>query len=544
MFEPKNRYIILICSLLVASLWCSKASAISVAVFPVDDLSMQHNSINDEMGQFLVNEIDQRGLEIISLESTKSYMNEKNIKQLGQLETKEIMATREALGADLIVLASLCQKGQRPTSIGMTVQLIRTSDGKTIWSNTSGLSLGSEQKLLGVDMPKTLEDLKPILASKLFDGWPNDLDFTAGRKMAGAQIAAVSETTMLEVDSAFFSPKIVQPGQKVKCTIRFKSTDQETSKATVFIKVGNRVHLASTSDNGKSFSAAWVGSGTKTGASVQVASNENDSQVLNQMLNVEVIDADYPVSLILDWPSGKRDESFLGSYIVDSRSPEVFFKLRGEVVDGVISFRGDLPIGVRYKRHEPIKKWEFMVANEKGETVLRERGSGMPPDFKWRGQNNKNLRADAGLYLVSLKVWDRAGNEGVASEKVRLLKSRPEVAINLEKHDNKDVVATLTSLDRVPVKSWRMELWSSDNQLLKTYRGESLPVKFKLPVFADSVDIAKIACILSVVDDLGGKSFNKSKNIFAQIISSSETNYDENKSEETSTESNDWYADF
>ena len=172
--------------------------------------------------------------------------------------------------------------------------------------------------------------------------------------------------------------------------------------------------------------------------------------------------------------------------------------------------------------------------------MLRERGSEMPPDFKWRGQNSKNLRSDNGLYEISLKVWDRAGNIGSVSEKVRLLDAKPEVAISLEKQKNNDVVASISSLDNVPVKSWRMELWSIDDQLLKTYRGESLPVAFKLPDFDDSIDKDTIACILSVQDGLGGKSFKKSMAIYSQISEAS----DDTETVETSVESDDWHADF
>nr|MBF0220887.1 hypothetical protein [Desulfobulbaceae bacterium] len=526
--------------LLTACMWCGNASAITVAVFPVDDLSMGHNSVNKEISQFLVDEISKKGVEIIEPQKIFEYMSQKNIKQVGHLETKDIMGARVALSADLVILASVCQKSLDPSALGVSIQLIRTSDGKTIWANTAAVSRGSEQRFLGTKTPKTIDDIKPIVASKLFSGWPADLDFTAGQELAGLQVAAVKETTYLEVDSVFFSPKVVRPGQEVKCTIRFKSTANQSSAAKVFIKVGNRVHLAS-SDDGVYYNAAWVGSGSKQGSSVEIAMNESSPTVLNEVWSGDVVDADYPVSLILDWPSGKRDESFLGSYVVDSRPPDVSMRVQGKVINGMVSFRDEIPITIHFKRSEPVKKWEFEVVDKNGDTVLRERGSSMPPDFKWRGQNGKNLRSDSGIYTISMKVWDRAGNVGVARENVRLLDLKPVVAINIEKSDNNTLYASLISNDNIPVMSWRMELWDHDNQLLKTFKGQTLPVKFSLPTFNDSVDKEKIACILKVDDLLGSKSFTKYKNIFSQVSDESD---DDQGSLDSAIESDDWHADF
>lgn len=538
---PRNyKQSILILTLLFTMFWYVPAYAIRVAVFPVDDLSLLSNSINQEMTQFLVREISKKGLDVIDHQTILDFMTQRHVRQLGYLETKVIMSAREAIGADWIVLSSLCQKSADPSAIGVSIQLIRTSDGRTIWANTSALSRGSEQKILGVDAPESVEDLQLILAETLFSGWPTALDLTAAHALAGAQIAAVKETSYLEVDSVFFAPKVVRPGQKVECTIRFKSQDEYENTPKVFIKVGSRVYLAS-SDDGVFYNAAWVGSGEKPGTNVQVAMAGSDAAVLNQVWNGDVNDADYPVSLILDWPSGKRDESYLGTYVVDSRPPDVFFRLSGKSIDGMVSFRKELPIAVRFERSEPIKKWEFEIVDEKGDSVLRERGSMMPPDFKWRGQNGKNFRADSGIYQICLKVWDMAGNIGIAQEKVRLLDKQPDVAVSVEKRDGDDIIASLTAKDRVPVASWRLELWSKDNQLLKTYRGSSLPVEFPLPLFDHSIVQQGIACVLKVTDGLGSKSFTKSENFLSQLIGDSQ---DTSDIIDHSLKSDEWFADF
>jgi len=265
-------HILLLLLGLVILLPTAQARAIRVAVFPVDDLSKEHNSINLPMTRFLMSQVEARGLSVVALEQVTDFMGKNRIRRLGNLQTLEIIAARRALDADLVLLASLCQSGDRPLSIGMTASLIRTSDGKTVWTNSRGVSQLVAQGLLGRNTPDSIDTLLPRLAQRLFSTWPESLDYTAGRELAGAQYAAVQETGYVQVDTVFFRPKYVRPGQKVECTVRFKNFDASVEDARVFIKVGNRIHLARSKD-GIYYQAAWVGSEDKKGQRVKVAMN-------------------------------------------------------------------------------------------------------------------------------------------------------------------------------------------------------------------------------------------------------------------------------
>lgn len=529
-----------ILTLLVSLTFVSQAFAVTLAVFPVDDLSQEHNSMNQEITSYVVDQVKRRGLELVSSERIFDYLKERRIRKLGYLDTLEIMSARDYLKADLILFTSICQQNSKSGTIGLTVSLVRTSDGKTIWANTAGVSLVDEQRFLGVNAPSTIEELQPILASKLFADWPSDLDFTAGRQVAGDQMAAVKETAYIQVETIFFSPKYVQPGEEVNCTIRFKNNDAAANRAKVFIKVGNRVHLAS-SDDGIYYKAAWVGSDGKPGNELQVASVNLDSMILKGVWAGDAKDANYPVSLILDWPSGKREESYLGSYVVDSVAPQATLKLKGKTFGDHIAFRDTLPISVRFEKNEPIKKWEFKVFDMDGEVILQERGSNVAPEsFIWRGQTSRNIRADSGLYTVSLTVWDRAGNSSEARESVFLLDTVPGAELVVTESDSA-LIVNLTAKDSVPVTHWHMELWSDDNVLLSSLDGQGLPAKVRLPDLADNIDKDKIACILSLRDSLGSKSKKKHLNILSSIESAG---MDDESLHDASTEATGWDADF
>lgn len=529
-------------ALLVVLWWWGPAAAITVAVFPMDDLSSGHNTMNRGMTEFLRHEIGQHGVTVVAAQEVEAFMAARRIRHLGALQSEEVKAARTDLQADLVLLASLCQYSETSVALGMTVSLLRTTDGRTIWTSSKGVSLVDEQRLLGIKAPTTVTDLLPILARDLFATWPADLQATAGLAQADLQVAAGREDGAIEVDSVFFSPKYVRPGQEVKCTIRFKAR-REIDTARVYIRVGNRIHMA-TSDDGIYYQVTWVGSEERIGKPVQVAMNSPDARVVSGMWSGDRQDADYPVSLILEWPSGKREESYLGAYVVDSQAPAVIVKTQGKTINGATAFRNELPIAVLFKRSEPIARWEFAVSAPDGEVLLNEKGTDLPPaQFTWRGQNDKNSRADVGLYVVSMKAWDRAGNMGLASEQVRLLAAKPGVNLVVESC-NQELRARLTALDPVAVAFWRLELWGADNSMLGAYEGQTLPALVPLPALTGGGDAKKIDCVLQVRDALGSQATRKIPDLLAQVVAEPTTVPATSPAGRSSNDSDLWRADF
>ncbi|MDP2106963.1 MAG: hypothetical protein Q8J76_13285, partial [Desulfobulbaceae bacterium] len=440
------------------------------------------------------------------------------------------------LQADLVLLGSLCQQSDKAQTLGETLTLFRTSDGKVIWSSSKGVSLLAEQRLLGINAPKNMAELQEILLRDLFDSWPGDLESRIGQATAQVQDPPRIADAAVQVDSVLFTPKYVRPGGDVTCTIRFK-VQRDDGEAKVFIRVGNRIHTART-DDGLYYQVTWVGSDDKTGTPVQVAMNDPEPRIINGIWSGEPQDANYPVSLILEWPSGKRDELYLGTYVVDSVAPDVFLKVKAKSLAGVPVFRRELPFSVLFKRNEPIERWEFSVASTEGTVLLDEKGSDQPPaSLLWRGQNRRNQRLDPGLYDLRIRVWDRAGNMGEASERVRLLSVTPGLDLAVTR-DQGDVLATLSALDQVEISSWRMELWSKDNIMVETFEGESLPVRITLP---ESVGAGsgEIDCIVQVKDTLGMKATKKVRNFLVQV-----NNTEPGSESKDRTGGNEWHADF
>lgn len=512
------------------------ANALTVAVFPLDDLSSAYNTINIGVTDTLRQEMARHGLSVLPMEQVENFMSVHRIRRLGILQAQEIEAVRDELHADLILLGSLCQQSDVTQTLGETLSLLRTSDGKVIWSSTKGVSLLAEQRLLGIEAPKTMEDLHDILLRDLFATWPADLQTLVGKATAQVQAGPRSNNAAVQVDSVLFAPKYVRPGEDVTCTIRFK-VQRSDSEAKVFIRVGNRIHTARTED-GLYYQVTWVGSDDKNGTPVQVAMNDPEPRIVNGIWSGEPKDANYPVSLILEWPSGKREELYLGTYVVDSFPPELMLKVTAKSIAEVPAFRRELPISVIFKRNEPIDHWDFTVASANGTILLEEKGSDHPPaSLLWRGQDRKNQRLDPGIYDLVIRVWDRAGNMGSAAERVRLLSLSPGLDLTVAQEQGQ-VRATLSALDQVEIDSWRMELWSRDNEMLKTFEGQKLPVRIDLPESV-STSSGQIDCIMHVKDTLGMKATKKVPNFLANLASKESV-----PGPNVQSGADDWHVDF
>ena len=152
------------------------AGARTIAIFPVEDLSRGLNSPNFEITNYLVNVFSAKDMDVAAEHDIISFMAAERIRWLGYLETDQILKVKNALGANLVLLGTVTQQRDKNSpTFGLSLQLIRTRDAKTVWSASDGLSLAQTQKLLHLNEPATLKELWPILVSNVMSEWPREL---------------------------------------------------------------------------------------------------------------------------------------------------------------------------------------------------------------------------------------------------------------------------------------------------------------------------------------------------------------------------------
>jgi hypothetical protein len=140
----------------------------SVAVFPVEDLSQGINSTNFDITRYLNAELAARGLNVALEDDIIAFMAAERIRHLGFLNTEHLLLAKNKLGVDLILFGTVSQNDAKNSpTFGLSLNLVRTKDGRTIWTSTGGLSLADMQHMLGLYEPSTLDDLLVILVRKV-----------------------------------------------------------------------------------------------------------------------------------------------------------------------------------------------------------------------------------------------------------------------------------------------------------------------------------------------------------------------------------------
>ena len=432
-------------------------------------MSQGPNGVNFAFTEYLEKAIASRGLEVISQDAVLSFMTRNRIRWLGFLDTYYILQARKELGADFILLGTVSQRRERPcAAFGMVLYLIRTGDARTIWSDSMGLSCNEMRNPFGILEPHTTEDLLPIVAKDLFEEWPEDIGQIGNRK------------AFYELDDVDMGRQYIRSGEMITCRVWLRSV-MDGQPPEVSLKVRGQESRPMWRKDDNLYQASWI------------APKE---------------DGPYPVSLSLRWPSGREQATLLGTYHVDNHSPGFVLDLKGVRLNGVAAFRDRIFAIPRFPKPEPISRWEFSVKDKTGQTILREdREGNLPSRFYWRGQTGDGSRVADGNYQIDLKVWDRAGNMAMVSEKIALIRNPPDMVLEARKQGN-DIVLNIQSKGEVPMAFWYMEMLEDDGSLIKTAGGKALPAEVDLPISETSAEL-----LLTARDILGNKLHKKIRDI-------------------------------
>jgi TolB-like protein len=451
-------------------------SVAPVAVFPLQDMSQGRNGLNIPFTKYLIKRLEEGGTETCRFETVISFMSHNRIRYAGQLETYHITRVREELGAAFVLLGSIIQKKEIPSpSFGVSLNLVQTSDGHTIWSFVGAVSGAEDRKLLGIGEATSVKDLEPVLGDEIMTLWP-------GEALNQQQQRSAS------VDSIVLQPKRVIPGAEVHCSVRLRNLWLESRTPRVFMKADDQIYAASFSPGSNTYATSWI------------AGQE---------------DGRFPVTLILEWPLYGRTETVqLGYYLVDGVSPLIALDLKGEAMEGEIPVFRDKVIVIPHRLiRKPIARWHIYFRNKDDVVVADQESKGeLPEMIVWRGRNNMLGGIETGgLYRVFLDVWDEAGNKASASSQLELNSRAPKVAVTAEK-EGSEVMVDLKHESKVPLAFWRLEMWSKEGKLLKTAEGQDLPVQIgvELPSTEENQDIEGT---LVVQDVLGNKAKSKFDNL-------------------------------
>lgn len=453
-------------------IWLATVSVVwaaNVAVLPVEDLSLGQNGVNFSLTTFLREELAGKGVSLVPDEELIPFMVRNRIRQLGFLTTSNIIKVRDDLKADFVLLGTVCQYRETPDpTVGVALFLVRSGDAKVVWSVSGGGSSKDEQRFLGLTNPDSVDDMLRSVTRQLLEKWPEVLQ------------PEIDDYPSFLVEAVRVEPTYVQPFEKVRFTLRLRPMRLDGDLPQVYLLVRDGQAVVLDQEENNLFSGQWL------------APQES---------------GEYPLDLILHWPSGLDKRTRLGYYHVDGESPELALELKGLQVEGSVVFRNQLDIVPRLLNREPLSRWLITVENLEDEIMASEEGKGeLPPKLTWRGVRDDNQRVDEGDYLIRIEAWDRAGNSVMASEPVTVMRTKPEIEIFFAEQGDW-LLIDLDYIGSVPLDSWGLELRSFEGELIHIAEGESESAHIEVPMtrIKELEESERIGCTVVLRDRLGNQ---------------------------------------
>ncbi len=462
--------------LLLAAVIPPAAGAASLAVFPLLDMTKDANGVNMPLTGYLRRQAGNLGDTLISAKAIMAFMVRHRIRTLGRLDSQSIAEARQELGADLVLLGTVCQLDQAPAAaVALSLQLIRTSDGRTIWTTTKALSLADLQSLLALSDPKTLPGLFKVYFPTLLASFPAKINTTvpAGRRLTLASIV--------------LRPEYVRPGRPLACRVIISATSRLKPGSEASIRVGGRVYPATLNKEEYSVTATWPAQ-EKAGT--------------------------YQVTLVIKQPAGRRETAILGRYHVDSTPPALVLHAVGKKLDGLVTFSHSLALIATMPDPEPIARWTIAVFDRDNQTIVYQETAGQVPErINWNGYASSNIPAPDGDYLIRITAWDRAGLSAAADLEVSLRRTPPKISLEVTRKDRQLHLA-LADSTATPLSFWWLQIYQDGGRIVKSAAGDHLPaaVTVDLPEHAGG---SKFELMLVAQDVLGNRTRRQVKNLLA-----------------------------
>lgn len=452
----------------------------AVAIFPFQELGEGRNDANLPFTRVLAGRLTEKGTRIIGVDTVIAFMANNRIRTLGRLETLRIGEAENDLGAAFVLVGTVDQRKERPEpTLGVTLNLVRTSDARTIWSFTTSLSTGEDRKILGIGEPQSTAELQPLVIDEILKHWPYQ------------RINEVQQVGAINIESVALSPRYVRPGEEVHGQVRLRNTWAAGHAPRIFFKAADQLYPAKLSADGTTYEGTWV------------AGEENGR---------------YSVHLFLEWSLyGRTESALLGSYLVDGTPPVLDLSLRGaKILDGIPVVNQKVAILPQLLVRKPLSRWRLAFYYESGNLAGDMDGAGdLPKSFIWSGRGNFG-RLEDGDYDIVVEAWDKAGNLAKASKRVRLDRSIPKVEMAVNQ-TAEGMVVGLNQESRIPLSYWRMEMWTREGKLLTETEGKDLPAKIKVDL-SNSVEEKDLRGIVVFEDVLGNQVRKKVEDLLPKLV--------------------------
>lgn len=440
-----KRLILLLCLTgILVSTAEKPCNASTIAVLPVENLSLGANGLSLTMTQTLAEVLTDKGFKVSHQDEVISFMVKNRVRWLGSLSSPYIRRLHSQLQVDYLLIGSISQQQIAPPfAINLNLQLIRTKDCKIVWSATTEQSDINKVSLLDLSKQRELTEIEQLTAAEALSTIP--IEASSQQKL----------TLQAHIESVQLRPKIVKPGGKITCQIKLSTDSDNPAKTTVVLYAGQEIINAQYDSQAKAYKASWL------------SAPENQQQT---------------VTAVISKDGQTSREIILGNYRIDGDPPKVKLLVRGQEIDGLVILQKQVTIIPSLQTPEQITRWHLTIRDAEGKSVVSETGyKQLPPQFSWWGQGQNGNQVKDGFYAVELSLWDRAGNQASSQESIRVFRTKPQMTLAMEKQPNTLAVA-LNYAGEIPLAYWRLQVRDKKGTIIIERSGSEESNKILLPL--------------------------------------------------------------
>lgn len=455
-FARFQKSTLLLCLALLCALSSGRpvAAAQKVVLMPLADISKGENGVNLAFTKVVETELKQLGIEQASRSAVKLFMVKNKVRNYRHLDSYLIKKIGTEFDCSLVLLGTITEMDEANLKAAITFTALDAANGVPVWSGSLATSLDEQPRMFAVGDPQSVVELiRPLLQETL-----------EPLKEITAQNERMERRDYQLLGLELF-PGYVQGGQAVKANLKIRF-------------LGERPNLiAAESSIGKSYLQYNIRTDTYQGE--WFAPREEGA---------------YKVDLQFEWGRERTVETLSGvaSYEVINQPPGLNIEIKkGMKIGQRLAFRDHVLILPRIDNLRPMAGWALEIENKAGEVLVYEEHEGdMPERMVWEGRGSDGFRLPNGAYMLTLEVWDLAGNHSSDSCWVTFQASAPKVNGTV-KQDAGKAVLTLTAGGRFefPLTEWQAVLRSKTGKLLVKGQGKNLPATLSFLPVADETEV-------------------------------------------------------
>ncbi|MEE9613343.1 MAG: hypothetical protein V3W31_00125 [Thermodesulfobacteriota bacterium] len=435
----------------------------SIAMLPLENFSGREDA-PELVAEYIRKELKGKGWVLITEEGVvERFLAKRRIRYTGAITRLTAREMGKVLGVDAVMVGSVDQYYQRGTRtvVGVTARMVSTADGAMVWADNLTYVGHDFETVLGLGVVGSLDTLSAMVTGDLV------------KSIADRFFIRDIVLSPFEIERVITYPPMAQAGEEVDLRVKIMPITDAPKEVVAMV-------------GGREYALAMVGE-YEYGGLVEVPDSEG-------LYHIDIVARDPAMTPFSFAAAGK--------VVVDDTAPEVVLALNKKVFSP--RKLGGVKLTPELLNRDEIDEWSIDIVDIDGKVVRHDRGFGaLPRNIVWKGEKDRGGMVEDGDYTYNFSVKDRAGNETLLTDVLRVRSRPPEIEVAVDMADE-DIVMFSFDYDREEkIESWKLTITDRGGNKLKVMAGKgAIPEKLEYTL-APEHDLRKMAFSVFAKDEAG-----------------------------------------